>query len=261
MKGGILDADTPPPPTFVERHFFHPPTIKQNIFDVALGMIIPVLCYYLDPGILGGGFLDDMIGLPNRQLTLFIYIFSGLAIPILAFWLLLGPRVKRWGGLIGGMLLAGAMLSFIIGVLILPLTLYALTVVIGVLGFIPFLTAFVYLRNGLRAIRSAKSLMPRFQIVGSFLLGAVLVVGIAVAAQSKMTQIVSESMEQILRNDDPSIDDAVNRVKDFRWVINTRPILRAYEEETDPVRKERLAKAYVVLEGEDAEIDLAILRD
>jgi hypothetical protein len=38
-------------------------------------------------------------------------------------------------------------------------------------------------------------------------------------------------------------------------------MLLAYEKETDPVRKERLAKAYQELEGEDIEFRLRIMRD
>ncbi len=259
MKGGILDADAYPTPTFVERQFFHPPTIIQNNFDVALGVIMPILCFYFDPGILRNSSLG--IGLPIRQASVSIYILSALAIPTLVLWLWLGPRLKHWSGFVGGVLLAGAILSFTIGVVIFPLTFIGLIMLVGVLGFVPFLTAFVYLRNGLRAIAQANLTLPRFQLVGSVLLGAVLAIGIPVIAQQQLTQIVNESMAQILRNDDQSVDGAIGRAKYFKWLIDTRPILLAYEKETDPVRKERLAKAYKELEGEDAETDLAIMRD
>ena len=261
MKGGILDADTYPTPTFVERQFYHPPTIIQNNFDVALGVMMPILCFYFDPGILRNSSLGFPMGPPISQVSMFIYILSAMAIPTLVLWLWLGPRLKRWSGIVGGMLLAGAILSFTIGVVILPLTFIGLIMLIGVLGFVPFLTAFVYLRNGLRAIAQANLTLPRFQLVGSVLLGATLIIGIPVIAQQQLTQIVNESMAQILRSDDQSVDEAISRAKSFKWLIDTRPILLAYEKETDPVRKERLAKAYQELEGEDIELRLRIMRD
>jgi hypothetical protein len=261
MRGGILDADTYPTPTFVERQFYHPPTIKQNIFDVALGIIMPVLCFYFDPGILRDGFSGFTMGLPVKQASVFIYILSGLAIPTLALWLWLGPRLKRWGGMVGGVLLAGAILSFTIGIVIFPLTFIGLIVLVGVLGFVPFLTAFVYLRNGLRAIEQANLTLPRFQLVASFLLGAMLAIGIPVIAQQKINQMVNESMAQILRDDNEPADEAISRAKYFKWLIDTRPILLAYDKETNSGRKERLAKAYMEIEGEEIEVPLTRLSD
>jgi hypothetical protein len=81
-------------------------------------------------------------------------------------------------GLIAGIFFVGSGVAVIIGIVLLPMSLLGLLVCLGVLGFIPFLTAYVYFRNGLRALSRAKEQnpsqsMPR--LVTSILTGVLLI--------------------------------------------------------------------------------------
>src|SRR6185436_17575455 len=107
-----------------------------------------------------------------------IYVLSGMAMATLALWFWLGPRLKHASVFISTVLLTGGALSFIIGIVIVPLTIVGLCFGIGIFGLVPFFTAFVYLRNGFRAVEQADAAMSRFRLIASLLLSALLVIGI-----------------------------------------------------------------------------------
>jgi len=50
-------------------------TPAQVVFDVVFGILMPVFCFYFDPGIVRAG-----LSTPVGELSLFIYAFSGFAI-------------------------------------------------------------------------------------------------------------------------------------------------------------------------------------
>jgi len=248
------DAATYPAPSFVERQFDSAPTPEQIIFDMLLGIILPVLCFYFDPGIIHGNVEGVSVAalLPHNQVA--IYSLSGLAIVTLAVWLGLGSRLKHANGAVGVALLTGALFSFTIGIVIFPLTIMGLVIGVGVLGFVPFITALVYLRNGIRAIKQAKARMPRFSLVASLLLGAGLITGIPLAAQWKTSQMVSESMAVILQGDNQAATDrAINRLQSVKWLVDKNQVFQTYQQATDIDYKKRLARLYAAITGETVE--------
>lgn len=248
-------------PSFWQRQFSNVLTPHQVIFDVVFGILMPVLCFLLDPGIIRGNGGAGVINPPLAKYSLLVYGLSALAIPTLGFWLLFQRRIKTWGGLIAGVLLVAAACSFVIGLIILPLSIMALIIVIGLLGFTPLVTSFVYIRNTVRAFHRAEVYMTRTRVMGSLLSAALLVILVPVTAHWTVSQIATSSIQEILRNDPASIDGAVNRIKYLKWCVNLDPVMLAYEREGDPIRKERLARAYNQITGEDIEHRLRILRD
>jgi hypothetical protein len=63
-------------------------TPAQVVFDVVFGILMPVFCFYFDPGIVRAG-----LSTPVGELSLFIYAFSGFAIIVLMVWLFFGDRM------------------------------------------------------------------------------------------------------------------------------------------------------------------------
>jgi len=243
-------------PSFWQRQFSVPSTLPQTTFDVVFGIVMPVICFYLDPGIVQGPLSYYLPGA-----SVFIYPFSFLAILTLALWLVFGRRVKSSSGVFGGILLSGAICSFIIGVAILPLTLIAIFWLIGLLGFVPLLTAFVYLRNGVRAVNRGNSLLRKTPLAASIILSALLVTGLPAFARWKVTRIIAQSMNEMVSENASDAEAAIERVRYFRPLIDKDSIARRYELESDKGRKERLARAYKQITGEDIETRLAILND
>ena len=241
---------------FWRRQFSASTTPLQLVFDVAFGVLMPIICFYLDPGIISGDFRSSF-----PRMEVFVYAFSILAICTLSLWLTIGHRAKSSGGIFGGIMLAGAVCSFVIGFMILPLTLVGIFFIIGILGFVPFITGFVYLRNAVKAIRRGSSALSRSALVGAVLVSAVVVSALPGFAQWEVSQIVTQSLNDIVGDDSITAERAVQRVKYFRRIIDADKIVRAYQEESGKERKERLARAYEEITGEDLEMRLAILND
>jgi hypothetical protein len=57
---------------------------------------------------------------------------------------------RRASALLGDVLLAGGIFSFLLGLALLPFSLMGLLILIGIFGFTPFITSFVFFRNARR---------------------------------------------------------------------------------------------------------------
>ena len=136
---------------FWRRQFEGAPTPAQRKFDVAFGVAMPLVCFVCDPIVFKGGVVDDR-GL-YQQHQLYAYTISALEMVALCAWL-------SWAGrrpaALAGMLFAGAVFALLVGLSILPYSLLGLPFIVGVLGFVPFLTGFVYLRNAWRAAEAVQ---------------------------------------------------------------------------------------------------------
>jgi hypothetical protein len=239
---------------FWRRQFSITATRPQVTFDVIVGIILPLVCLIFDPIVFrdgfrgGGGFL--------RNFQLFAYIVIGLEVLTLAVWLVWGARAGAWSSAIGGILLAGALFSLVIGIILLPLSLMGLLFAfIGALGFTPFVTAIIYLRNGRRALRVANPSARGYQFIGALLLGTVFVLGGPALAQWKVSQLVAESVQELMRGDHQRMEQAGQRLKYLNRIINVDldELVLAYGRSDDPAYKERLARAYEGITGESIE--------
>src|SRR5262245_37003189 len=123
----ITAPDAEPPvdkkPGFWKRQFAAEATRSQIFFDVLYGVAGPVLCFVFDPMIFRSGFAGPPL-LADYQT--FAYLFSGVQIVLLCFWLLSGPGSRWRNQLMGGMLLAGGLFCMIIGFVLLPLSVIGL---------------------------------------------------------------------------------------------------------------------------------------
>ena len=150
--GRILDgADAPQRQGFWRRHFTGEPTPGQDRFDMWFGVALPVACFVFDPLIFRGWLLRDGL-LEDYQL--FVYLVSATEIGMLLCWFTFRRDLETFAAPFAGVFLAGGIFSMAIGILILPISLMGLLWVIGIAGFTPFFTGFVYLRNGVRAMRA-----------------------------------------------------------------------------------------------------------
>ena len=246
--------------SFWRRQFGGRVTVPQLTYDFMFGIILPVLCFIFDPIVFSGrGFVTGIV--PLAQYKSLVYLFSALSIVTLGGWLLAYRAVKAAGGIIAGILLSGAACSLLIGILILPLSLIGLMIIIGILGFIPFFTAFVYLRNGIRAMRSAESYVSHPKLVGSLLLGAFLITAFPYAAYTGVNRMVSQSINDLTKDDPQAVENAIRRLKYVGWSGDMDKIVWAYSKEQDQARKQNLARAYKEITGNDIENRLAILLD
>ncbi|MCA1591520.1 MAG: hypothetical protein LC754_02485 [Acidobacteria bacterium] len=246
---------------FWRRQFDDIATPAQVKFDVVFGIMLPVLCFIFDPVVFRGGLAGG--GGLLAAYSLFAYGVSALEMTALGLWLVMGRRLGVWSSAAGGILLAGALFSFTIGLLILPLTLIGMLFIIGFPGLTPFFTTLVYLRSGLRAVRATRAeLRPGTHAVGALALGTVFALGVPAALDWQVSRTVSESLAAALEGKELSWaqTQALKCVSPLTKV-SFDPLALAYAREADPQRKAHLAQTYRQITGRDVEERLRILSD
>jgi len=241
------------------RQFDSSPTEAQIIFDVIFGIVMPILCFAIDPGILHGIGTLPLTIVSISDYSPLVYGLSALSIPTLVLWLSFRRRLQAWSALLSGILVAGAIRSTLIGIVIFPLSVFFLPIGIGLLGFTPLVTCFVYFRNGMRSFNQSRNDSKKRRAFRSMFLGLAFALALPATAHWQASRMVNESMDQILRGDDAST--AAHRLHYLQWYADPDRIAFAYENEKDTLRKERLASAYKVITGDDVEVRLHRLRD
>lgn len=245
---------------FMRRQFDGPPTPSQTKFDVAFGVVLPLACFVFDPFVFkgfGGG------GGMFAEYRLFTYALAAIEMAALGVWLVARGRLGEWAAAAGGVMLAGALFCCAAGVVLLPFSLLGLLFVVGVFGFTPFFTGFVYLRNGVRAVRLARnSLSFGVNFAGSLVVGAALAFGVPALAGAGVSRFVNTSVEALLDGRELSgLEWVALRAASFFTDAESDRLALAYEKETDPARKRRLEVVYRELTGGDVRRRLFILRD
>jgi hypothetical protein len=81
------------------------------------------------------------------------YLVGAIEMAVFIVWRTFRTQLTTFSAPFAGVLFAGGLFSTLIGIAILPLSLFGLLLFIGILGFTPFLTAFVYFRSGVRAMK------------------------------------------------------------------------------------------------------------
>lgn len=139
-------------PGFWRRQFGAVVTSRQRKWDWAFGVLLPAICFFFDPFIFRDW--DGSPGVAGRY-TFFVFLLSGTSIMGLAAWLLWGERLKALNAPLAGLFFASAVLAGMIGIPLIPISILGSVFLIGFLGFTPLFTAIVFLRNAVRARRSA----------------------------------------------------------------------------------------------------------
>lgn len=249
---------------FWQRQFGSRPTLAQKLFDLAAGVMLPVLCIWLDPVVFTGS--EPGLGSPFSKYAVGGYTFIFVEVFVLLFWLLLDQRLGIGSGFVGGMLAAGAFFACLLGLAILPLTLLSLILMIpiGVLGLSPFVTSFVFLRNGIRALHGRDaSRGARVRWIFA-ILGAAVAVGAPTVAQREVNRLVYR-LAQV--NGEESSAERVFEIERVQWVVRwfgpgtVDPLVDAYDREENRIVKRRIADTYLAITGDSIENRLAILRD
>jgi hypothetical protein len=130
--------------------------------------------------------------------------------------------------------------------------------VIGIAGFTPFLTAFVYLRNSIKAFRRSRH--NEMALAAGVVLGVSIAMGLSALISYQVDKAISQSVDDLLQGDGAY---AQNTIDQIRWLPqgSFEPIVFAYERASDPQKKEALKKYYREATGEDIELRLSVLTD
>jgi len=242
-------------------------TRRQIIFDVLFGVIGPVVCLVVASGIFGSVyFLAGALA----NLQVFTYLGAGIGMIALVFWLALGRRLEHGQGFLAGILLLVALFAGLLDLLLVPLSLCGLVYIIGILpnikelylfifpmlGLVASPAAFVYLRNGLRALHSSEKDLPKMERMGiplPLIGGVLLVVMVPALAQWRATRIVNSAMHDILQGQGQAAQAGIETIRNAFWCSDfcADAIIPEYLREDEASRREYLAGAYRLLTGKD----------
>lgn len=156
--------------SFWKRQFQKKPTHSQKLFDWFFGVIMPVICFAFDPAIFKGGIVGTAY---LGKYKPFAYILSFVSVMAMSAFLIWGRKLKWMNALLAGFFAVGGFISLIIGIVMLPISLLGLIILIGVLGFTPFFSSLVFLRNSLRAFQFAMLHLERKILIRSTILAAI----------------------------------------------------------------------------------------
>jgi hypothetical protein len=234
-------------------------TRPQYVFDVVFGIVVPALCLLFDPVVFSAG---DLVGAGVlHDYRVFGYATVAVSFVLLLLWLVLGPRVRSCTGALAGGLFAAAAFAAGVGLRLLPLSVVFTLAVIGVLGFTPFLTAFVFLRNGVRALRAARCAHPALPVALSAWLGGAAVLGAPALLQLRAARMSAEAITQLLTGGPQEQRQALGTLTAWSLLVDTDQIVRAYEREPDSERRARLKQAYGRITGDSIDSYLARIND
>lgn len=215
--------------------------MKSTQFAIIAGAIAPIVCLGLDPILFKGG--DEHGGILANH-WVFAYGFIGLEIAMLSAWLVSRGRLGPCSGIAAGIFFGGAGFAAILGVLLLPFTVLGVLVLIGLLGFTPFFTAYVYWTQGRLALNAVRARAGWLQAVGEMGVGVVLAFGLPAMAEIQVDREWRAALASLADGD----ESALSRARFWNWFVDTEaenpPLRRAIESETDPVRKARLERIW-----------------
>lgn len=240
-------------PRFWVRQFTPIPTRAQDTFDIIFAVVLPVLCLAMDPLVFKG----DSFGSPLLQdYQLLAYIVCTIEMGLFLTWRTFRRPLVEFAPVFAGAFFAGAVFSAFIGVFLLPYSVIGLMfLLLGALGFTPFLTALVFLRNGVRALRANvdNSTIPYRLAVAT--LSAVLVMGLPFLASIQVERAISASVDTLVAGNVTDAEAAEARLKWFRFIPfkHRGQIASAYSLESDPTKRDVLRRVYKNITGEDIE--------
>ena len=172
----------------------------------------------------------------------------------LTAWLLF----RRPAAVFAGLLTGGALFATMLGLILLPLSLIGLFFIIGILGFSPFVTSFVFWRNALVAYRTAQQGSSKLRVRLPFLAGLTITCAGPFVFQTYVSLEVARGTELVLSADSQR---GLSIQRTFGILSRFDQMISAYESEPDPTRRQRLAAMYLDLTGVDIESRSVLLRD
>lgn len=222
---------------------------KSLWVPLVFGVLAPPVLLCAERGV-GDGLIGDI--LPLRPFT------SSLAwasVPVLAAWLVARNRAPGWmSAAFAGALAAAACGALGIGVLMLPMTLLGLLVGIGVLGFVPFVTSWVFFGATVAALGRAIARTPLPRAVLLALAGGCTLLAGSWAGARLALRIEYAWTCQLLWDAHAPDRRYVPGLRALWWVpgTNLEDLERQYSlacEHDDPAAADRLSAIYTEITG------------
>jgi hypothetical protein len=188
-----------------------------GIWDLFAGVVAPVVLIAIDRPVLA------MHSMPEGMLFLRPYssILVLLSATVMVLWWKTHARPRWFHGLLAGALFAGATFAFGLAVVMTPLAILGLLILIGVLGFFPWITCAVFVRAATRAGASAEQAgggRSRARVALEAVVGGLVILGIS-AACGRMAQAgAARATHTVMFGTDAARDAAITTLRWLYWV-------------------------------------------
>jgi len=232
-------------------------SVGQVAFDLVFGLAAPLVLLATDPAVFSATAAHRAV-LPPYWAHL-AYIVTACLLLALIVWVLSGTRTPWLGLLLAGPFAVGSLLAVGLAVKLLGFAFAYADRLSGLLAFTPWLTAFVFARHCVRAVRAAAAISGGFAglslVVGS-LVPLLILVAIAKGADRR-----AELLEDLLFSRElEEHHEAVVQIQDGRAVDFNRIALRYSELHEDDPRRPRIQRAFLQLANRPIEAVLERLR-
>jgi hypothetical protein len=230
-------------PGFWRRQFQQEATPGQRHYDWLFGVVMPAVCFALDPVIFRSGI--NAKGAFLGTYKPFAYLLSFALIMTMSAWLLWGKKLKVFNGLLSGLFALGGLIALVIGIVIFPLSVLGLLLLIGLLGFVPLFTSVVYLRTAVRAFRSAKPFLTANALTGAFVLGLALSFTVPMLVNLK----IYRSLEAMKTSDVAAIRANARELRYVAPLVDAGSLAAIYCHSSKDEKYRALVEAYADLTG------------
>jgi len=202
---------------WLKKHFCYPRNTRQILVDLLFGVAAPILCLWFDPLVFR---TSMMCGPYLNNMQIFAYVTIPVGVVFFLFNLFYPlQRSPVYQAVLGCLMVFGSMFALAIGLILLPLSILAILAVRweGLLCLIPFLTAFVFFRAGLRALRSGWQKEKRFTIIASTLISICLVIGVPALLQYRANDFITSAVADITFGEEWEAALATERLQQVFW--------------------------------------------
>lgn len=248
MNQTVLQTNVTQKKGFWRQQFQERATKKQRRFDWIFGVIMPAICFLLDPIFFKSSFLGGKAIFGAYKP--FAYVLSYVSIMTLFAFLTLGKKAKYFNAFFAGIFLIGGIVSLFVGIVLFPFSFIGLLVFIGILGFTPLLTAVVFLRNFYRAFQTAKPFLDAKKLWTTFALTAIFSFAIPLALNIQIERIFSA-----VKNGNPATVRANSRtLRMLSPIINPDRLVTEYKFSDSAASGEKqmaIAELYYGITGEN----------
>jgi hypothetical protein len=240
----LNEEQAEPPKPFWRRQFQAEATSSQRNFDWTFGVVLPVACFLFDPIVFkSGDFSEPLLG----NFKPFAYLLSFVSVMSMMAFLIWGKKLKWLNAFLAGLFLVGGFISLGVGVVLFPFSVLGLIMLIGILGFTPLFSAFVFLRNSYRAGVSAKPFLDGKVLIHSLALTAILSIVIPSVANVR----IKRALNRLTKGNAQTIRYEAQNLKYIVPLVNTTALVNRYRYEKSDEEKQALAEAYQTLTGEN----------
>ena len=210
---------------------------KSLLWDCVFVVMLPIVCFALDP----------IFSESHEPSKFALYV---LVVTLLALFWLSFVKHEAIRSLMNGSLLLGVVLAFLVGVFLLPMTVIGIFLIIGVLGLVPFATAFRYKK---RFIDNGGSWPKSLSIAGAMSLGFILPVLPAAGTYAAIDRRLEPDIQAIEKGDMPTVKLAMENLgrNPFCHISCERRIVGIYFARPLDISEPEFRKLYLVSFGHE----------